>query len=48
MQEPARGVAQAAVAEGVVAAVATVLEEASLHAGHALGVDVALELRGQA
>ncbi len=42
------GVAQAAVAERVVAAVPAILEQAALHPRHPLGVEIALELGGQA
>ncbi len=47
MDELARGVVAGAVAERVVAAVATVLEELALHPGHPLGVEVTLELVGK-
>ena len=41
-------IALAAVAEGVVAPMAAVLELAPQHAGHPLGVEIALELGGEA
>lgn len=48
MGEVARRLAQAAVAEGIVAAVATVLKERPLHACHPFAVEVALQLGGEA
>src|SRR5450759_338384 len=44
MDQVARGVAAAAVSERVVTTVSTVLEELTLHTGHALGVQIALQL----
>lgn len=48
MDEATRRIAQTAVSERVVPALATVLEQPSLHPGHPLGVEVALELGGKA
>jgi hypothetical protein len=48
VDQVARSVAQAAIAERIVAAVPTILEEPSLHACHALAVEVPLQLGGQA
>ena len=48
MDEKARGVAPAAVAKRIMAAVPTVLEEPALHPRHPLRVEVALQLGGQA
>ena len=47
MHEIARGVADAPIAEGIVAPMAAGLEEVALDAGHALGVEIALQLVGQ-
>ena len=48
VDQVARSVAQAAIAERIVAAAPTILEEPSLHACHALAVEVPLQLGGQA
>lgn len=48
VDEKARGVAPAAVAKRIMAAVPTVLEEPALHPRHPLRVEVALQLGGQA
>lgn len=47
MDEVPRSVAQAPIAEWVVPAVATVLEELALHPGHPFRVEITLELVGQ-
>jgi len=48
VDEVARGITQAVVAQRVVAPVTAGLEELALHPGHALAVEVALQLGGQA
>ncbi len=48
MDEVARGIPAAPVAERIVPTMATFLEELVLHPGHPLRVKIALELRGEA
>jgi len=48
MHQMPRGVALAAVAKRVVAAVTTGLEQRALHLGHPLAVQIALQLGGEA